>query len=272
MIRAMISSNKSNPLAAAASNLYQLHNFSPEHSLNARGFLLNSWILKNRTCRRSRTGRTDQTGLTGRISQTGRRSRQLFLFSFVVDFADTFAVSFGPFGRSLGSRAVGSVVRRDAIGFGQAEEVFYHFTARDETRSSRYESVAGGNGAPPRGGGHLRICREIGGGVGGVLNCSNRYLLGERTERLLLAIHHFEMRYAQSAKFLADNFRQRVHCRLGNIRHAKRRWIHFIGRAHTRKDRHMKLVATLDEFDFCRDRVDAIHHIVVLAQIVVVGI
>ena len=34
----------------------------------------------------------------------------------------------------------------------------------------------------------------------------------------------------------------------------------------------MKLVAALDEFDFCRDRVDAIYHIIVLAQIVVVGI
>ena len=153
----------------------------------------------------------------------------------------------------------------DAHGARGIDQILHHLAADDEPCCCGNKSVAGGNVAALSTLAHILVGTDA-------VEAAGDGVIFDLLEWLLVAVDHLEMRDMQAAQLFAYDFCQRVHLGLVDVSHPEGGGVELVGGSHARDDGDVEGVAALDELKFCGHRVYAVHDIVILAEVDLVGV
>ena len=167
-----------------------------------------------------------------------------------------------------GSDGIGVVrcfLGSDAHGTGRIDQILYHLAADDESGGGWNKGVTGGDVATLGALAHVLVGTDA-------VEAAGDGVVVDLLERLFLTKDYFQVGDMQPSQLLADDLCQRVHFGLVDVSHPKCRGIELVGSSHARDDGDVESIAALDEFKLSGDGVYAVHDIVILAEVDLVGV
>ncbi len=159
----------------------------------------------------------------------------------------------------------GCLLGSDAHGACRVDQILHHLAADDESGCCGDKGIAGGDVASLSTLAHILVGADA-------VEAAGDGVVIDLLERFLVAVDHLEVRDMQPAQLLADDLCQRVHLGLVDVSHPEGSGIELVGSSHARDDGDVESIAALDELKLSGDGVYAVHDIVILAEVDLVGV
>ena len=153
----------------------------------------------------------------------------------------------------------------DTHGTGRIDQILYHLAADDESGGGWNKGVTGGDVATLGALAHVLVGTDA-------VEAAGDGVVIDLLERLFLTKDYFQVGDMQPSQLLADNLCQWVHLGLVDVGHAEGSGIELVGSSHARDDGDVEGIAAFDELELSSHCVYAVHDIVILAEVDLVGV